>query len=209
LGDRPLAEFIFDAEKWQCASCGAIFQAEQMPLRAEDSMSVRVPQMLQGGLDTAESDKLLAAQLREFAAAQLGKNHWCCILATFGWLQKCLMLLHHYTIIDFQQAELQEASVAVARWFQEFAPHNSEQRLATLSLSVRLASYFGSSLVDWGYDPKDPLNDGCGAKRQVVIRNAITSVAEPEFEDMGVGVQSKIEYDVDNKCVRRYFGKWF
>merc|ERR1712187_681559 len=91
----------------------------------------------------------------------MGTGHWTWLLVNFAWLQKSLIILDTHTLVEFSERDVQEASVAVAKWFEEFAPELFEQRMSALSLAIKLMQNLGGSLQDWGYDPQDPLGDGC------------------------------------------------
>jgi len=156
-GDRPLKDLIPDARTWRCAACGASVPAAELPLREEAEMAELVPEAMQGGPQRAPLDAATLAGLREGAARSLGTSHWTYVLATFAWLQKALIMLRGEPLIDFSEADLHDAMVHVARWFEHCIPNNVEQRISALFLALRHARNLGESLDVWGFDSAEPL----------------------------------------------------
>jgi len=166
-GDRPLRELIRDASTWKCKACGASCPASELPLQAESESTRLVPQAMQWQPDDSGKDMAHVEKLRATAAQTVGTNHWTWVLATFSMLQKWLVRLRGEQIVVIDEARLKKASAALAKWFQEAAPDNSEQRLCCLFLAARLAHNLGDSIQEWGYDPIDPLGDDKHAAKRI------------------------------------------
>lgn len=135
-----------------------------MPVAAEERLSRWVPEVMQGSPQQAHDDIEKALELRQRAASEVGKGNWTWMLASFAWLQKCLILLNSHTIIKFTERDVRQASAGIAGWFEEFAPMLFEQRMSALSLTLKLMQNLGGPLQEWGYNPEDPLGDGCPIK---------------------------------------------
>jgi len=160
-GDRPLRDLLPEAQRWLCTACNASSSSSDMPLQVEAELGRQVPQVMMRSPDAAAEDMHVAAKLQDKAARVLGTNHWCWVLATFAWLQKCLIQLQHSPVVQLSTRSLKQGCVAVAEWFEEQAPHNVEQRLSALCLAARCACHLGKNgLLEWGYNPADPLGDG-------------------------------------------------
>jgi hypothetical protein len=159
----PLHKLIPEVQRWKCQACGASSDSAQLhsSLKAEEMLSALVPEVMQGRPRDALQDFHKAIDLRQKAAKELGTGHWTWLLVNFAWLQKSLIILDTHTIVEFSERDVQEASAAIAKWFEDFGPELFEQRMSALSLSIKLMQNLGGSLQDWGYDPKDPLGDGC------------------------------------------------
>eukprot|EP00913_Durusdinium_trenchii_P014662 g13756.t1 len=103
-----------------------------------------------GDPSSAREDAERLWQLRQKAAAVLSKNHWTWFLATFAWLQKCLLCLRNAPIVAFSERDLCTASTEAARWLESAAPENMEQRLCALFLAARLAQHLGTLTLPIG-----------------------------------------------------------
>ncbi|OLP86931.1 Histone-lysine N-methyltransferase SMYD3 [Symbiodinium microadriaticum] len=148
---------VVDASRWRCGACGAVVAAAELPLEAEEELASLVPRHMQGPPRMAAEDAECLWQLREKAAAVLGEGHWTWFLATFAWLQKCLVRLKTETVVPFGEADLHAASAAAEKWLQNRATMCVEQRLCALFLAARLALHYGEGVRKWGYDPANPL----------------------------------------------------
>lgn len=167
-GAGPLQDVIPEPKTWRCSSCEGTTPASRMPLDVERELSQLVPEVLGNTPETAANDRRRAWQLSQRASRELGPLHWTWVLAAFAWLQKSLMLLHHSSIIDFSESELQEVSSKVSKWFSTHVPDNVEQRLQALHLSLKLAKNFDDDFGVWGYAANDPMGDGSGRLADVV-----------------------------------------
>eukprot|EP00933_Yihiella_yeosuensis_P036620 TRINITY_DN3038_c3_g5_i1.p1 TRINITY_DN3038_c3_g5~~TRINITY_DN3038_c3_g5_i1.p1 ORF type:complete len:494 (-),score=70.31 TRINITY_DN3038_c3_g5_i1:109-1590(-) len=156
---------VSDAPTWRCAACDATFSKADMPLEEEMKIAKLVPQTMQGPPERANSDAITLGRIRLRIGRLLGNNHWTWFLATFAWLQKCLVRLREDPVIGFNEAEMRTASTAVARWLEEFAPDNVEQRLSAFFIAARLARQLGEGVRAWGYDPAKPLGELEGLAR--------------------------------------------
>jgi hypothetical protein len=159
--EKPVNMMVPEVRIWRCGACGAKSNTSQMPLAAEEKLARWVPEVMQGSPQQAQDDIEKALELRQRAASEVGKGNWTWMLASFAWLQKCLIILNTNTIIKFSERDVRQASVGIARWFEEFAPALFEQRMSALSLTLKLMQNLGGPLQDWGYNPEDPLGDGC------------------------------------------------
>eukprot|EP00439_Symbiodinium_sp_Y106_P039813 s542_g4.t2 len=164
---------VVDASRWRCGACGAVVAAAELPLEAEEELASLVPRYMQGpprmaaedapwptedlGIICADTLSMENGQLREKAAAVLGEGHWTWFLATFAWLQKCLVRLKTEAVVPFGEADLRAASAAAEKWLQNRATMCIEQRLCALFLAARLALQYGEGVRKWGYDPANPL----------------------------------------------------
>lgn len=158
-GSMHLNDLVPEASTWECSACGATPSAKQLPLEVEEELACKVPEVMQRDVSDVVKDAMAVAQLRAQASRVLGEGHWTWMLATFAWLQKCFHIVCRSPIVPFQEDALKEASTAVARWFEESAPDNIEQRLSAMFLATRLAHNLGGSLTAWGYDPEDTLGN--------------------------------------------------
>ncbi|CAK8991543.1 unnamed protein product [Durusdinium trenchii] len=143
-------DLIQDANIWKCESCKADVKASDLPLEAEEELTELVPRFMQGDPSSAREDAERLWQLRQKAAAVLSKNHWTWFLATFAWLQKCLLCLRNAPIVAFSERDLCTASTEAARWLESAAPENMEQRLCALFLAARLAQHLGTLTLPIG-----------------------------------------------------------
>jgi len=151
------ADAIPDASTWKCAACNEICSSEVLPLRHEKQLAELVPQVMQGPAEDATADAVQLGNLRLKVAQVLGVNHWTWVLATFAWLQKCLIRLRTHNVISFNEASMHAASQAVVKWLQVAAPDNVEQRMSAVFIAARLARELGEGVRSWGYDPARPL----------------------------------------------------
>eukprot|EP00931_Biecheleriopsis_adriatica_P075968 TRINITY_DN49732_c0_g1_i1.p1 TRINITY_DN49732_c0_g1~~TRINITY_DN49732_c0_g1_i1.p1 ORF type:complete len:512 (+),score=78.78 TRINITY_DN49732_c0_g1_i1:39-1538(+) len=155
----PRGSAIADASTWGCGACGKKFRSDDMPLKQEEQLASLVPQVMQKPPSDAEDDALQLGRLRAKIEQVLGSNHWTWFLATFAWMQKCLVRLRTNSVIPFSEADLRAASVAVAQWLEATAPYNVEQRLSAFFITARLARQVGEGVRQWGYDPAKPFGD--------------------------------------------------
>lgn len=155
-GERPLRETIVDASSWKCA-CGWEGPSAQLPVRDEEELGRLIPEAMQGSPEQASQDIRVLWKLRERSARTLGTQHWTWMLASFAWLQKCLVQLQNDTVFEHSEQELRRASTDVASWLAACAPDNTEQRLSALFITTRLAYNLGGGLQLWGYDRAQPL----------------------------------------------------
>lgn len=207
--EKPVHLMIPDVKVWKCGACNSTFKPEQMPLDHEDKLSDDVPAVMQGHPQNVEEDADRALELRRAAASKVGQGHWTWMLATFAYMQKCHIIASQCPVVEFSERDVQAASSSVARWFEEFAPNNTEQRMSALSITIRLMEGLGGSLEDWGYNEENPLGDDLPmsslakrlgmskAKRAQVESEEHSSCGEPPARS-ATGVRGS----------RAYCGRW-
>jgi len=159
----PLPSLIPDAEQWRCNSCGISVSAAKLPLEPEDQLCYLVPQVLeaspQESLYQLAEDRRRAGEVREFAFRVVSPMHWTWMLATFAWLQKCMIEIH-CRLLEFSTSELQQSCRDLLTWFEVCAPECIMQRLSAIRVVARLAVVLGDGLENWGCDVKDPFGWG-------------------------------------------------
>jgi len=169
-GNAPPSQ-IPDADTWSCSACSAKCRKDEMPLQAESSISEALCGAMSRGRQQfsgpVSKEVAFYWKIKRDAQHAVGSKHWITALATFAWLQQCLVQLKCDPVILHTEAQFQKGSRMFSKWLEENAPDNVEQRLSALFASVRLESDLGGGMAAFGYDLDDKLGGSVSCRERL------------------------------------------